>query len=191
MRQYIPVSTPADDRYEWNFALKEIIEYVGKKVRKKKGKKFWIRDDDFEIGLDYIDQRCRYLHKRAIKRVVQSKKEKTGYNAEYRVWRFHKRKAERFFLKLYQILKELEAEDEIMKLFDKLYLSLSESFYIDKSGSFIVSYPYRVSLNHIIFGNNNQIRAGIDYSDSDKTCIANVKKACQAFDVFYPRDKKE
>lgn len=192
MSQYITVSSPADDCYALNDALKQIISFVGKKYRESKEKKyreskkkkFWLKDDNFVIGLSYINKECRYWHKNTIRNLLNSEKI-TCNESEYRKWKFHKRKTVKFLDKLHRVLKDFDANEEIMKLFDDLYKAYSNTIYIEKEGGYVIAYPYRSSLDRVLIGNFKFISPDIKYSEEDKKCIKNIRRSFEAFNSFY------
>lgn len=183
MGWYVDVSTPVDDCYECNLALFEIISFIGEKRKFIKKSRFLSAKDDYVVGLNYVNQKCGYLHKHAINKLVNSEKRETYLHDEYRRWRFHKTKAKKLFRKLAQILDDLDANDEIWKKFDKVYHHILNDFAVDRNGSYIIAYPYKTSLNQII--------AGRDYSKNERTCIENVMSTFKKYDDYYGGIEKE
>lgn len=177
MGQYIPVSTPADATYQRNRALTQIITFLGKKYKVRHKGLFVQMQKDYKVGMDYIDRKCGKGYKSTIRNLVCSKKKETVFKADYRIWKFHKQKAEKFFRRLHQELRKMKANDEIWALFDYLYWDISASFPIERRGSHVISYPYKTALNQVKNRNNN--------GQIDKTIIARIEKAISEYDDLY------
>lgn len=177
MGQYIPVSTPADEMYKQNCALERIIAFLGEKY-KEDHHGFRVRTQtDEKAGIDFIDKECGKRFKKTINNLINSKKKATVFNADYRCWKIHKYKAEKFFRILYNVLKKKGASKEIWALFDDLYDDISRDFPIEKRGSHILPYPYRAALN--------QIKNDSRYSQTEKKSIARIVHTFPAYDSLY------
>lgn len=172
MSQYIEISTPNDPSYMRNIALSRILSFMGEQYRKTHRGIFVQSSSDYKLGLHYIDQRCKRLHKRAIRFLINSKKD-----SENRNWKIHKRKAERFFRILHQELKNANAPQEITDLFDYLYNDISRNLSLDRNGSQIVAYPYLAEFNQVVVGNR--------YTHEERKAISRVVRAINEYDDIY------
>ena len=177
MGHFIPVSTPNCKNHECNLSLKSIIIYLGGKYKEcHSGIRVQLLSD-YTVGLNYIDRKCGKGYKTTIRNLMESKRKHTQSQTDYRKWKFHKQKAEKFFRMLYQVLQKMNAKEEIWLLFDRSYCEISKEFPINKLGSDIVSCPYRGALNHV------QNRA--QYSRDEKKAIARIVKSFLEYDKIY------
>ena len=177
MGQYIHISTPSDDFYKRNIAITRIVSFVGEKYKDTHfGKRVHSRTD-YQVGLDYLNKKCGKGYKTTIRALEKAQRSITGYNAIYNDWRFHKRKAEKFFLILYRILKELKPDIEVWNLFE--YLCNDILLYINGplKGSDIIAYPYRSAINHAINNNN--------YTDEERRALKRIERSIRNFDQLY------
>ena len=177
MSQYIDVATPEGQKYYKNLALEKLLAFLGQKDKKAYSGKRVQMQTDYKAGLDFMNRKCRKGYKTTINNLLKSKHKQTTFSCEYRNWKFHKRKAERFFRILYQELKRTNANNDVWQQFDALYTVLSNDFSIDKCGSHIISCPYHSALN--------QVKSDSKYSFDDRKAIAKVVKAFPLYDELY------
>lgn len=177
MGQYISVSTPAGEIFKQNDALARILTFLGEKYKETHDGVFVKRREADKVGLDFINRECGKRYKRTIRNLMCSTQESTGYQVDYRCWKIHKCKAEKFFRRLFIVLKDLKADTEIWALFDALYNDISRDFPIEKRGSQIIPYPYKSALNQV--QNNSQ------YTQEEKNRIARIVLTFPAYDKLY------
>lgn len=177
MSQYIEVATPAGKNYKSNAALTNILIFLGQKYKESHRSILVQIRRDYYVGLDYIAKECGKGYKTTIRNLNKSERAYTMFNANYSNWKFHKTKAAKFFKKLYSVLKDYKADDAVWLQFDSLYNELSQSFYIERRGSHIISCPYYSALNQ----SQNNPR----YSDSEQKSLARVKRSFSSFDKLY------
>ena len=177
MSQYIHISTPSDDFYKRNIAITRIVSFVGEKYKETHfGKRVHSRTD-YQVGLDHINKKCGKGYKTTIRVLEKAQRSITGYNAIYNDWRFHKRKAEKFFLNLYRILKENKPDKEVWNLFDYLCKDLLLCINGPLKGSDIIAYPYRSAINHAIDNSN--------YTDEERRALKKIERSIRNFDPLY------
>ena len=177
MGQYISIATPDNLSYQTNKALERILEYLGQKYKENHNGAYLHLRSDFNVGLEYMNKKCKKNFKTTIRNLVFSRKRVTSFHTEYRDWKIHKTKAEKFFRVLHRELKKMEAPIEIWDLFNSLYNVIVFSFPISKKGEQIISYPYRTALN--------QAKNGTCYSNEEKKAIAEFEKTFPLFNDFY------
>lgn len=177
MSHYIKIQTPSDKNFDRNKAIIIILEYLGKQYKKTHNSIFTKTHDDDKVGLHYIDQECGKHFKSTIRHLMYSKNKQTFFKANYREWKLHKVKAEKFFRRLYQVLRNMGADKEIWDLFNKVYFDVSTSFLIDKCGSHVISYVYRTDISQAL--NDNK------YTDEEKNILKNIRDTFSAYDRLY------
>ena len=178
MSQYIQVATPVGKTYQSNTALTYILIFLGKKYKEEHRSLYVHLRRDYNVGLDYIAKKCGKGYKTTIRNLNNSKRARTIFYASYSNWKFHKTKATTFLKRLYSVLKKYNADGAVWTQFDLLYDELSESFYIEKRGSHIISCPYYSALNQA--QNDNR------YSYSDRKSLARITRSFSSYDKLYP-----
>lgn len=177
MSQYIHISTPSDDFYNRNIAITRIVSFVGENYKKThSGKRIYSRTD-YKVGLDHINKKCGKGYKTTIRALEKAHRNITGYDAIYNDWRFHKRKAEKFFLILYRLLKEYKPDIEVWNLFDYLCNDLLLHINGSLKGCDIIAYPYRSAINHAI--NENK------YTIKERKALMRIECSFRNFDQLY------
>lgn len=177
MSQYIPISTPDKEYYRTNRAIVEILSFLGTKYKETHHGSHIQNRKDYRVGRDYVAKRCGKHFKSTIDNMAFAKKQKTVFDASYSNWRLHRTKANKFLVKLYWILRELNVSRDIWLLFDQVYNDVSGMIYVEKQGGYIISCPYHSEIHHAI--NDPQ------YSEFDKKGLDRISRTFSAYDKFY------
>ena len=127
MGQYIEIATPNKTEYQKNIAIISVLEFLGKKYKVNRKNVRIQKLSDYKAGLVFINNKCGKRYKTAIKHLIFSQKKVTMFHAEYRNWKFHKQKVEKFLTILHRELKRMNAPKEIWLLFNTIYLEVSLS----------------------------------------------------------------
>lgn len=180
----IPISTPVSNPISENLAMKEIIEYYGKRFKDAHTGIRWKIRSDFSAGLEFINMKCDKHHKSAIRNIIYSNEKKPHEGREVRIWYFHRKKVIRFLRILHQVMEGNETPDEYIKQkFDELYTRLTKNYYLQKSGGDIISAPYKSELNAATVSN--------EYTDKDKGFINQITIELKTFDTLYRGENDE